>query len=54
MTQSQNPCLQTDKRPEEERESSMADRPEELSHGSPRNSYLLPTGDDFSIAVLCK
>lgn len=29
----------------------MADRSEGLSHGSERNSYLLPTDADFSIAV---
>lgn len=29
----------------------MANRPEGLSHGSPRNSYLFPTDTDFSIAV---
>lgn len=46
---SQNLWLQRDKRPEGE--SSMADRPEGLSHGSARSSYLFPTDFFFSTCL---
>lgn len=46
---SQNLWLQRDKRPEEE--SSIPDRPEGLSHGSARSSYLFPTASKFFFPI---